>query len=508
MALRRTSIGRTIALVIVALHATAWGGGVTTTTTTTTGTTDTVSTTTTTSSTTSTTSGGCAPFAPTCGGACDNGGICTDIGLALAHVKTIGSNGRVDATTNFALTVAANGVPTGHAVIVAFALNPSAATLSCSDSRGNTYTADADVTNGSGSTGVRTVVFSTNVTTALEAGDTITLTFDTLVQAKAAVAHEFRGLVTASMVDQTSTATGNGTSPNSAATATTSQAEELLVGAIGIENDSNAVVTPGIDYVALEARGSGTMGAPSGHVRIDPEYRVVTATGAYAADGTIIAANWAAAIVTYKGDGLRACECVTTTTTTTTTTSTTTTTTSSTTTSTTSITSTSSTSSTLSTTSTLAATTTTLPFDACAATPVGPTFVSLDCRLRALNERIQSEGALGASAPKLTSALGDAQARAAEASSLCRSGDAKHARSRLKRAARGLVQFGRRLRGRAARRTIPAALRSELIDAGVGLKQDVGRLRADLDCPAAAPEAQRSQSSLLGSTGLPSISTS
>jgi len=43
-------------------------------------------------------------------------------------------------------------------------MDPTSGTVSCGDSQGNAYTKDADVTNGSGTAGVRTVVCAGTIT--------------------------------------------------------------------------------------------------------------------------------------------------------------------------------------------------------------------------------------------------------------------------------------------------------------------------------------------------------
>jgi hypothetical protein len=72
--------------------------------------------------------------------------------------------------------VPAAGIAMGNRIILTFGLNPSSGTISSSDSRTNSYTVDRSVTNGSGTTGVRTVIISAYVGTALTSGDTITCT--------------------------------------------------------------------------------------------------------------------------------------------------------------------------------------------------------------------------------------------------------------------------------------------------------------------------------------------
>src|SRR5206468_4753386 len=103
------------------------------------------------------------------------------------------------------------GASLGNTVIVTFSMLPLSGAVSCSDSRGNTYSNDADVMNGvSGSgIGVRTVICSTTVTNALGASDTITITHP-LVTARAISATEFSGIDTSASLDRTATNTGSG----------------------------------------------------------------------------------------------------------------------------------------------------------------------------------------------------------------------------------------------------------------------------------------------------------
>ena len=96
---------------------------------------------------------------------------------AIAFVKNVGTASSKTLGTTLAVTLAAGvNVPAGDSVFVTFAMDPGAGPVSCADSKGNVYSNDADVTNGSLTSGVRTLVFSAPMTTALAPGDTITVT--------------------------------------------------------------------------------------------------------------------------------------------------------------------------------------------------------------------------------------------------------------------------------------------------------------------------------------------
>src|SRR2546429_4940940 len=170
----------------------------------------------------------------------------------------------------------------------------------------NSYTKDADVTNGSGTTGIRTLVFSAPVTHALSGG-TISISSSTSVN-MAATSFYSNGIVSPSPKDLCHTAGGNSTTPSSGITATTctgitpattSQADELLVGAVGMDSKQGNL-TAGNSFTNLTNSQDG--GSASNQLQLQPAYLVVDAAGQYAATWTYNkpAAPWAAAIVTYK----------------------------------------------------------------------------------------------------------------------------------------------------------------------------------------------------------------
>jgi len=96
---------------------------------------------------------------------------------AIAFVQNVGVDGNTVPGTSVAVTLHGNtNVAVGDTVIVTFVMDPSAGAVSCADSGGNSYSLDADVTKGSVTSGVRTVIFSAFVNTALGNQDTITVT--------------------------------------------------------------------------------------------------------------------------------------------------------------------------------------------------------------------------------------------------------------------------------------------------------------------------------------------
>ena len=219
-------------------------------------------------------------------------------GKTACLIQTLGSSGNEIPGTTVSITLA-GGAASRHTVIVTVAMDPAASGVSCADSRGNAYSLDADKRNGSGLTGVRSLVFSAPLTTALQAGDKITVSLGSAVAAKAISAAEFAGI---GSVDKTASAIGNSVSPSSGLTSPTAQPYELLLGGIGVETKLNQTYAGGSSYTLLtRAQSDPSAGSPGRHVTTDPEFRLGSATGSYAADGLLGGTRlWAATIVTYR----------------------------------------------------------------------------------------------------------------------------------------------------------------------------------------------------------------
>jgi len=188
----------------------------------------------------------------------------------IAFVKNIGATSTTTTGTSTSITVPASGVAVGNRIIVTLALNPSTGTVSCSDAGANTYAVDRNVANGSGTTGVRTVILSARVTTALASGNAISCTHPS-VTARALSANEFSGLATSSTRDKVASATGNNTSPSSGNTTTTVQAAELLIGAIGVEGPTSETFAAGTNYTTAGRAGT-TGGTAASNITVNPEY--------------------------------------------------------------------------------------------------------------------------------------------------------------------------------------------------------------------------------------------
>lgn len=193
-------------------------------------------------------------------------------------------------------TIGAGGeVSAGQVLWTGIALNGINKTLSSvADTKGNAWTVDATVVNGSGAGSHQA---SMVCTTPLVAGDVITLTFSGSLLGLGGAAGAIGLLVNAaasSPKDQSATNTGTGTATNSA-TGATAQAKEIVMG-LASWNISVASLTGDGAYttIALISIG-GSKSAFWG-------YKVVAAAGAQDMATGNASASWAQTLVTYKGN--------------------------------------------------------------------------------------------------------------------------------------------------------------------------------------------------------------
>src|SRR5437870_2819077 len=87
----------------------------------------------------------------------------------LHHAAT--ATASKDSGTPTTIIVPVSGVATGNSIIVRVAMDPLTGTLSCTHTRSNSYAVDKDITNGSGTTAVRTVILSPHNVIALTSGN-------------------------------------------------------------------------------------------------------------------------------------------------------------------------------------------------------------------------------------------------------------------------------------------------------------------------------------------------
>jgi uncharacterized repeat protein (TIGR02059 family) len=194
----------------------------------------------------------------------------------------------------------------GNTIVLIFAGRcTSAASISVADSRGNTWTVDGGPANGSNN--LVLIASTRQDADALQAGDSVTVTFGTAPQqSRMAVLEEFAGLLTTSYVDKTATATSaSATSLPTGTTAATTQADELAVAAWNLDGISEVDIS-GFDstYQRFPTYVLAELGVTDGYVKAYVgQYKILSATGAQAATITRpTAGSYQGMIVTYKAD--------------------------------------------------------------------------------------------------------------------------------------------------------------------------------------------------------------
>lgn len=206
----------------------------------------------------------------------------------------------VSATTT--VTIPAGGITSGHALVLSIASLTGTGTgissFTASDSRSNSYSTGV-LRQHSGTTNpANTVaVLYSNITTTLQAGDTITITPNANTSRLAVSVYEFDVTLT---VDQSATndeADNSTTFMTSTASATTTTANELVIGAFGLINAGRTfTLGSGFSEGTKVSTANG-----SGDRAVVAEYKFVTSTGAQTATGTLNTSGfWEAAVLTFS----------------------------------------------------------------------------------------------------------------------------------------------------------------------------------------------------------------
>ena len=217
----------------------------------------------------------------------------------VTNVGTVADKSAAHTTTE--ITVGASGVSSGNTLIITIALNFSNGEdlniPTATDSQGNTYNTDIDVF--PDGTAARLAIISANITTPLTNGDTITVTHAPSAASTMSV-QEVSGLLSSGALDQTASSSGASLSASSGSTTTTSQANELVFGAILVKGPVTETFTEESTYTLIGRDGTEGAAASSNRT-INPVYKIVSSTDTYSADGTLgTTSTWIAAVATYK----------------------------------------------------------------------------------------------------------------------------------------------------------------------------------------------------------------
>jgi fibronectin type 3 domain-containing protein len=206
---------------------------------------------------------------------------------SAAFVRRAGSATASASKTTISVPVSAPGVAAGHTLVVSLLLSSTTTrtgAVSVTDSAGNSYVLARD--NNDGSAGDRTMIFVSVGVKALAAGGSITLAYPSSAETHVSV-DEFSGITG---IDTSAGATGTAAAFSSGTAPVTTQAQDVLVGVIGIESGK----------VPAWANGWASLPALSVSTDfLDTAYQLATAAGGYAASGTT-SGQWMASIVTFK----------------------------------------------------------------------------------------------------------------------------------------------------------------------------------------------------------------
>jgi hypothetical protein len=226
----------------------------------------------------------------------------------MTHVATIGTATAITAVSSLAIPVTA-AVPTGRTVIGAVAWESTAGTIptisSITDSRGNTWTVTPDAAAGGASNvTVATVIIRARITTALQAGDTVTVTISSGTRTRWVAQLDHFDDVNTSPLDKTAhnDNPGSSTALSTGATTATAQNYELLVAAFafGLPAARTVTIPGGWSGGAQVATAAGSTNRA---LQLVWQYSAATGTQ----QGTITldaASTYCGAIATYKATSL------------------------------------------------------------------------------------------------------------------------------------------------------------------------------------------------------------
>lgn len=222
--------------------------------------------------------------------------------MALAFIKSVGTvdigtgGGDEGVTLTCTQTHAV-----GNLLVLGVVINADRVIDSLTDSKLNTWAVNVTTPFIGPSGATKAYIASSVLTTQLVNTDTIRISFDAF-GGVGAYAAEFSGNQTASVLDKiASQADAAGTSHSSSTTAVTTVSDELLVGVHALVS-GGASWTPDVGWNELH---DAVLAFPNRGLVM--QYKIVSATGAYASTGTSSASVEATqGIATYKGQSTSA----------------------------------------------------------------------------------------------------------------------------------------------------------------------------------------------------------
>ena len=215
-----------------------------------------------------------------------------NLGGAPLRVKSATGNSGTNAVTSFSVTLPS---PTdGNTLIAVISTRgTSAGRVTSLTQAGAVWARAAQAANANGTT--TEIWYAPNVSSA---GTSLVVTQASL--RSAAIVLEYSGVLTASSLDQTNSATGNNATVFTGMTPTTTQANELWIGGIGLLNSTYTLGTPTNSFAAVTSAQS-TNATAGNNAKVYALERVATVTGAAASGATVsTSSQWSGAIATFR----------------------------------------------------------------------------------------------------------------------------------------------------------------------------------------------------------------
>lgn len=211
----------------------------------------------------------------------------------ISRVQSATGNTGSSVAATISVTMSTAPVNGNSLIAVISTRSTTANTVNSITQTGATWTRVTQATNANGTT--TEIWFAPNVS-----GSATAITINQSSFRSVAVVIEYNGILTASALDKTANTTDNSTTASTGTTPTTSQANELLIGGIGLVSSTYTLGTI-IGSFTTVANIASTHPTATRNARVYALERIVTATLAATTGGTVsTSSEWSGAIATFK----------------------------------------------------------------------------------------------------------------------------------------------------------------------------------------------------------------
>ncbi|MEI6655190.1 MAG: YDG domain-containing protein, partial [Verrucomicrobiota bacterium] len=217
------------------------------------------------------------------------------IGATLARVQSATGNTGSSTQTSFSVTLGNTPVAGNTLIAVISTRGTSANRVTGIAQTGTvTWSRASQATNTNGTT--TEIWYAPNVSGA---GKVVTISQASL--RSAAVVIEYAGILDASPLDQTASATGSSTAPVTGTTAATTQANELWIAGIGFISSTPSLGTFLNSFSSVASAQSTSNRPSSNNAEVYALERLVNPSGAAASGGTLsVSAQWSGTLATFR----------------------------------------------------------------------------------------------------------------------------------------------------------------------------------------------------------------